>query len=215
MNPPIFLSASVPDHDLQIYQKEPIAIRDAVRAVVAHVTVGGPLVFGGHPAITPLVWQAARSLDADENVYIYQSEKYRNLIPKEASYFSRLVWTKAIRKLHPDPNDPWDKKASLSEMREQMIVNRQIDSGVLPEFAAAVFIGGMDGVEDEWKLFVAKYPGTPAYPIASTEGAARRLFEEQRFTPSLVGSARKSFGQHASLLTSAGNYREVARRVLP
>lgn len=215
MNPPVLLSASVPDRDFQIYGKEPVAIREAVRAVVAHVTVRGPLVFGGHPAITPLVWQAARSLDVDENVYIYQSEMYRRLIPKEAAYFRRLVWTKAVPKPRHNPNDPWDKRASLVEMREQMIISRHIDGGVLPKFAAAVFIGGMDGVEDEWKLFVSKYPGTPAYPIASTEGAARRLFEEQRFAPSLVGDALNLFGQHVSLLESEGNYREVARKLLP
>lgn len=49
-----------------------------------------------------------------------------------------------------------------------------IESG---PFAAAFFVGGMEGVEEEFALFGAQWPTVPAFPIASTGAAARRLLE--------------------------------------
>ena len=63
---PIFLSASVPNRDLQTYVPDPVAIREAVRALVG-ITLAVPgrlLIFGGHPAISPMVWEDADSLGA-------------------------------------------------------------------------------------------------------------------------------------------------------
>ena len=46
------------------------------------------------------------------------------------------------------------------------------------DFAAAVFIGGMEGVEDEYNLFRQYHPAARCYPIASTGAAARLLYDE-------------------------------------
>ncbi len=158
---PIFLSASVPERELEKYIPDPVAIRDAVRALVAETVRTRLLVFGGHPAISPLVHHAADDLGAVDNVRIYQSEFFRKDIPQVAQQFPHLIWTPAVGN---------DREQSLLEMRTQMIDSQP--------FAAGIFIGGMDGVEDEWALFTQHYPRLPVFPIASTEGAARLLWKK-------------------------------------
>jgi hypothetical protein len=44
-------------------------------------------------------------------------------------------------------------------------------------FIAGVFIGGMEGVEEEYDMFLRLQSGIPAYPIASTGAAAAKLFD--------------------------------------
>ena len=156
---PIFLSASVPERELDKYIPDPVAIRDAVRALVAETVRTRVLVFGGHPAISPLVHHAADDLGAIDNVQIYQSEFFRPVIPPVAQQFPHLIWTRIVGN---------NRKLSLIEMRRLMIDSHP--------FAAGVFIGGMDGVEEEWAMFTRRFPVVPVYPIASTEGAARLLW---------------------------------------
>ncbi|MBV8231787.1 MAG: hypothetical protein JO329_17525, partial [Planctomycetaceae bacterium] len=91
---------------------------------------------------------------------IYQSEFFRNVIPPVAKKFPNLLWT---------PEVPGDEVASLRRMREEMI-------GSQP-FVAAVFIGGMEGLDEEWDLFTRIHPNAPAFPVASTEGAARLIWQ--------------------------------------
>lgn len=93
---PVFLSASVPYRRPDHYVADETAVGEAVRALVAEVVPERPLIFGGHPAISPMVWDAASSQGAADNVYIYQSELYRAVIPHEAKFFEaidRLIWT--------------------------------------------------------------------------------------------------------------------------
>jgi hypothetical protein len=47
-------------------------------------------------------------------------------------------------------------------------------------FDAAVFLGGMEGVETEYDTFRRLHPNKPAYPVASAGAAARTLFEKYR-----------------------------------
>jgi hypothetical protein len=49
------------------------------------------------------------------------------------------------------------------------------------DFTAAFFIGGMEGVEEEYILFRAIHPEKASYPVASTGAAAKVLFD--RFCP--------------------------------
>jgi hypothetical protein len=180
---PVFLSASVPERQLWRYKPDPVAILEAVRALVAVTVRDRQLVFGGHPAISPMVENAARTLPmgsptsgdlvesaepttaagatAASNVFIYQSEFFFTMIPPEARKFENLIWTER------DPNAPQDREACLLTMRRAMIGSRQ--------FAAAIFVGGMDGVEKEWALFGDLQPNVPRFPIASTRGAAELL----------------------------------------
>jgi hypothetical protein len=56
-------------------------------------------------------------------------------------------------------------------MQEKMIGSQ--------DFTAGVFIGGMEGVEEEYYMFQRMHPTKPAYPIASTGAAALILFERE------------------------------------
>jgi len=211
---PIFLSASVPFRAPEKYLPNPIAIREAVRALVGVVVPDRPLVFGGHPAISPMVWEDADSLGAADSVYIYQSRLFAPNVPREAHFFQglgRLIWTPAV-----PPQAP-DRDASLALMREAMIVRRILDERHIldpaappefPEYAAGVFVGGMEGVEDEWKLFRSRYPQVPALLVASTEGAARRLMVDPNNTVGYDPRAR-------ALLDRDSRYGHVFRQLLP
>ncbi|WP_165244552.1 SLOG domain-containing protein [Paludisphaera soli] len=211
---PIFLSAGVPDKDPHKYSVEPIAVREAVRALVGAMLPARPLVFGGHPAISPMVWEDADSLGLARDVFIYQSRLFATKVPKEAHFFQgldRLVWTPAV------PLDRPGRDASLALMRDAMIVRRVLDeSKVLdpsappdfPEYSAGVFIGGMQGIEDEWRLFRASYPNAPALLVASTGGAARLLIDD-------AGSAQIYPPAARRLLERDRRYRFVFRSLLP
>ena len=156
---PIFLSAGVPERDLHLYVPDPIAIREAIRALVTETVRERLLVLGGHPAILPLVEHAAAALKAVNNVRIYQSALFRKGMPAASPTFKNLVWT---------PEVPGDRDASLTLMRTQMITSEPFEAGV--------FIGGMDGLVEEWQLFKRNHPNAPAFPVASTEGAARLIW---------------------------------------
>ncbi len=161
LRPPIFLSASIPYRDPYVQNSDPMLIREAILALVSVTIRERQLIFGGHPAISPLVDQAARTLGAENHVYIYQSREFEEVIPEVAKEFKNFVWTQR----------GVDKADSLRIMREQMI---GLDGF---QFAAAVFIGGMDGILAECDLFKHYHPGKPLFPIASTLGAARELFD--------------------------------------
>jgi hypothetical protein len=47
-----------------------------------------------------------------------------------------------------------------------------------PKYVAAVFIGGMDGIEAEFNEFRHHYSNLPVLPIASTGGAANLIYRE-------------------------------------
>jgi hypothetical protein len=171
----IFLSAGIPDQPERgpyLDVSDPIAIRDAVRALAATaLTLGYELIFGGHPAISPLVWQVAQSLDKLAAVVIYQSREFEQLIPPEARRIPNFVWTESGR----------DREHSLQIMREQMLAS--------PRFACGIFIGGMDGVEAEFDLFRRHHPSAPAIPLFTTGGAAKFLWQrdDAGLSPALHG----------------------------
>ena len=124
---PVFLSASVPYRKPEKYPADPLVIREAIRAVVAVTVSDRCLVFGGHPAITPLVWDAAASLDAAEMVFVYQSELYRQLIPPQVRFFKNVVWTPV--RPGASPKDQQDVDEALLTMRTWMIEQRRVQGG--------------------------------------------------------------------------------------
>ena len=164
--PCVFLSASIPlpDHDAKYLETaDVIAIRDSIRALVSVVVPTGQIVFGGHPAITPLVRLLVRGMtpDVNQHIILYQSAFFRREFPPETAEFERVRIIEAV---------DTDEAASLRKMREAMIGGHNFDAGI--------FLGGMEGVEREYKMFKLIHPGKPAYPIASTGAAARILFDE-------------------------------------
>ena len=82
MRPPIFLSASEPDPNRAPEywnSRRLLNVRAAVRAFCAHALPHFPVVFGGHPAITPLVRNVADHVafdGASPCVLMYQSAQF-------------------------------------------------------------------------------------------------------------------------------------------
>lgn len=166
----IFLSASVPESGQPPFDADlhPQAIQAAVGALAA-VTLGRrTLVWGGHPAITPMLWAAAKELGVQyqTSVRLFQSRHFVDDFPEENKHFGNVTYVDEV---------PGDLDASLTVMREKMLQSEQFD--------AAVFIGGMDGVVDEHALFTRFQPSAKIVPLAHTGGAARILSKKIKYHP--------------------------------
>lgn len=165
----IFLSASVPlpERDEQyIKTADIIAIRDAVIALTTVVLPNHRLIWGGHPSITPLIYYVMQrlNLNIQEHMTIYQSKFFENSFPEDNNKFENIVLTEIIQN---------DRDRSLQHMRDKMIGDS--------EFSAGIFIGGMEGVEEEYDMFLEKHPKALVLPIASTGAGAKKIYDE-RFT---------------------------------
>lgn len=163
----IFLSAGVPTQDrpAKYYDSaDVIAIRDSVIALASTVLAnkGFHLIWGGQPAITPLIALVLEryNLRMTNRVTLYQSYEFERFFPKENENVGNIVYTEKKE----------DRKASLMLMRQRMIGEH--------DYAAAVFIGGMEGVEDEFDMFRKIHPDIPCLPIASTGAAAKIIYDE-------------------------------------
>lgn len=163
----IFLSASVPleERDPKYFKTaDVIAIRDSVIALASAVLANQSyhLIWGGHPSITPLITLVLDryGLKMSDRVTLYQSREFERFFPPENKDVG-------IRK-YTDKKE--NRAASLLEMRRHMLGDN--------DFAAAVFVGGMDGVEEEYALFRKYHPDAQCYPIASTGAAARLLYDK-------------------------------------
>lgn len=169
----VFLSASIPlveRHPSYYETADVIAIRDCVSSLAKIILPKFRLVWGGHPSITPLISSVLESLEVDieEHVYLYQSEHFRKIFPVENEKFSEsLIVT----------DDIGSRDESLALMREKMITEN--------EFIAGIFVGGMEGVEEEFKLFTQSHPEAMVLPMASTGAAALRIYENGDFDDSL------------------------------
>ena len=161
----IFLSASVPTPKREFYGTENIfAIREAIIAFTSVcMEYGIHFYFGGHPAITPLVWQVAKQKlnGANPLVDIYQSKIFGDTIPKEVSDFRNVHFTEAVNNSIPD---------SVQAMREEMFSENTTE--------CAIFIGGMNGILDEYNMLKSKYPNAKYYAFASTGGASEELYHQ-------------------------------------
>ena len=165
----IFLSASIPlpeRDEKYIGTADIIAIRDAVIALTTVVLPHHRLIWGGHPSSTPLVYYVMNKLhlNIQEHITLYQSRFFEKSFPEDNDKFKNIVFTDIIDN---------DIEKSLLHMR-----NRMLDES---EFSAGIFIGGMEGVEEEYDMFIKKHPKALALPIASTGAAAKKIYDE-RFT---------------------------------
>lgn len=157
-NAAIFLSASVPDpkrNPKYVETADTVAIASAVSALV-HVVLGRRrLVWGGHPAITPMVYATAEDMGVDYSkwVVLYQSAFFEDRYPEDNKKFQNIVFVAK----------EGDREASLASMRKQMLSKY--------EFGAGIFIGGMEGVVEEFLLFRELQQHAAAIPVTSTGGA--------------------------------------------
>lgn len=185
----IFLSASIPlpeRHPKYYDSADIIAIRDSVIALATLVLGKHRIIWGGHPSITPLIYYVIERIiqnriegtayeilnseeqketlfnelkkEISEHVMIYQSLFFKDKFPEDNEKFENIVFT----------DNKGDIHSSIQFMREEMLNNN--------EFAAAVFIGGMDGIEVEYKMFKEKHTEALVIPIASTGAATKIIY---------------------------------------
>jgi hypothetical protein len=158
----IFLSASVPVIGRGTYFQtaDPFLIQLAVRELMTLALGRRLIVWGGHPAITPMVWAVCEDLGVNyaEAVVLYQSRFFEELFPEENKHFANVKFFDSV---------DGDREASLLNMRRAMLSR--------PDLEAAVFIGGMEGVLAEHALFQELHPSARIVAVPSPGGAARQL----------------------------------------
>lgn len=176
----IFLSASIPlkERDPKYFDSaDIIAIRDSVIALATVVLPNHRLIWGGHPSITPIIYYVMErlGLKVQEHVLLYQSKFFEKFFPEDNNKFENVIITENIQN---------DKDKSLLHMRERMLSEWK--------FAAAVFIGGMEGIEGdrskgiegEYEMFIERHPNSILLPISST-GAASKIVYDNYISPEL------------------------------
>lgn len=162
----VFLSASIPypDRDKIFYDTADIvSIRDAVRALATVVIPKAQLVWGGHPSITPLIRFVLDRMNVDlkRHVTLYQTLFFEDKFPPDNFAFENVVLTEKKN----------NRDESLELMRRKLINEN--------DFKVGVFIGGMEGINDEYRMFKERHPNALILPIASTGAAANILYENQ------------------------------------
>lgn len=162
----VFLSASIPypDRDKKFYDTADIvSIRDAVRALATVVIPKAHLIWGGHPSITPLIRfvMDRMNIDLKKHITLYQSLFFEEYFPPDNFAFENIVLTEKRN----------NRDESLKLMRSKLINEN--------EFKVGIFIGGMEGINDEYLMFKEMHPNALILPIASTGAAAKILFENQ------------------------------------
>jgi hypothetical protein len=160
----IFLSASVPleGRDSKYFgTADVLAIRDAVRALATVVIPHARLVWGGHPAITPLIRYVMGRMNSSvkDQVTLYQSGFFEKYFPPDNKWFEEVVIVPA--------NEV--RESSLLDMRRKMFTKHT--------YAAGIFIGGMEGVEDEFAMFNEFHPDAILLPVATTGAAAKLIYD--------------------------------------
>lgn len=184
---PVFLSASFPspERDAKYYKNaDNHEITNAVLALINAVfTANGRLVFGGHPTISPLALHQATMLFVErdkerdkERVRIYQSLLFKDQYTEDAleiaaSNFGQMIETQLVT----GEDGTQTRALSLREMRTRMLQESKP--------VAAVFVGGMEGVEDEFRLCAELFPAMPRYLVAAPGGAAALLAKDHALAP--------------------------------
>ena len=161
----IFLSASVPIVGRGNYYEtsDPFLIQFAVRELVKAVIRDRQIAWGGHPAITPMIWTICQDLNIDysNSVILYQSRFFEDKYPEENKHFGNVIYIDSVL---------GDREKSLLNMRESMLSRKDLQ--------AAVFIGGMEGINEEYELFKHFHPEGKVLPVAALGGAALQLAKQ-------------------------------------
>jgi hypothetical protein len=168
----IFLSASIPHQtrNPKYFDTADIpAIREAVTALALSVIPKYRLVWGGHPDINLLIGHAAQfhDLTVKNHVTLFQSQFFERFYTSSGNQFPDVVQTEAGE----------NRGASLQRMRDTMFDSCDFAAGV-----AGVFIGGMEGVEEEYRLFRAKHPDAAVILLATTGAAAKIIYRSVEST---------------------------------
>lgn len=160
------MSASVPVAGRAGYETaDPFLIREAVAAFVDVVLGRRLLVWGGHPAITPMIWAASEALGVDysQSVHLFQSKYFEDNYPLENEQFGNVTFVNAVDN---------DQSASLHHMRKCMFEAHTFES--------AVFIGGMEGIWAEYEMLTSLDVPPRIVAIPAPGGVAREIYGKSR-----------------------------------
>jgi len=107
-----------------------------------------------------MIWSICEDLGVNysNSVVLYQSRFFQDQFPEENERFGNVMLTDAVI---------GNRHASLQLMREAMLSREDL--------AAAVFIGGMDGVETEFAIFRRFHPNALVLPVPAPGGASLDL----------------------------------------
>jgi hypothetical protein len=94
-----------------------------------------------------------------EHITLYQSKFFRVYFPKDNFNFENIEIVKEGK----------NRNSSLTKMREEMFKKN--------DFSVGIFIGGMEGVIEEFELFRKTQPNGLVLPIASSGAAAKIIFD--------------------------------------
>lgn len=163
--PCIFLSAGMPDQSSKNFVR-PARTVNLVSAIasLSYVILGRRrLIWGGHPAITPMISTIAQNIDVSyiDSVTLYQSKFFEDEFPDEVKDFENVVLIDSVGN---------SREKSLFEMRHRMFSENDIES--------SVFIGGMSGIIEEFEILGKIHPETKKFAVGSTGGAAELILEE-------------------------------------
>jgi len=101
-------------------------------------------------------------------VQLYQSQYFKDDFPEENLRFKNVTYVEAIER---------NLERSLRAMRTRMFKDHKFD--------AAVFVGGMGGIFEEFELLSKIQPKTRMIPVFSTGGAVLELRKRRETTPDL------------------------------
>jgi len=139
------------------------------------------LVFGGHPAVSPLVLMIARQYGRKDQVVIYQSAYFQHHITPATKALAAERYGEIVfipnhpSEMPPDPDEPVNPTKcpkSLTAMRIGMMDH--------PGIAGLVLIGGDTGLEQELALFANQKQFLPIIPIGAPGGIAREFAGKTR-----------------------------------
>jgi hypothetical protein len=199
--PAVVLAASYPPRDYKS-RADSHEIAAAVRALTGAIfQQGWTLVFGGHPAVSPLILMIAREFGQRDRVAIYQSAYFQHHIGPAtraltSENFGKIVFTPNFESEIPPalqaPVDPTKCPKSLEIMRRQMIQH--------PGVVGLVLIGGDTGLRQELELFAEAHPQFPIVPIGAPGGIARELVGKMH-APGLQPDLQKELAESHNYFT--------------
>ncbi len=128
---------------------------------------GVGLVFGGHPSITqmlaPLVLEPGRR--KDPWLILFQHERFWDSFVEDVGVMAWMEGVTCVLTRRTGGGE--DLKTEMARMRESMLE--------VPGIEAAVFVGGLDGIEEEYDLVKEKLPGIRRFAVGVGGGAAAEL----------------------------------------
>jgi SLOG-like protein len=204
----VLLSASIPDpiREPRFHlTADNIAIRECVVAVAEVVLQhDGTLIFGGHPAISPLIARVAGYLGKLDRVTVHQSRLFAGASSSATHVIPDIRWSEVVAGRHNE---------SLRKMRQEMVDPMHGAEGL----QSAFFVGGMEGIEEEYTLLRSAQPLTAFWPIPTTGAAAAERYRQNRDEILSQPAARLvpwSATMLATELETARTYRDLVRLLL-